>query len=440
MLGPAVEAHKAGVKAYLLSAAAIAAAAVFVSGAYNEAAGFDWPFVAVALAALAPTLALIFWILSLRISFHERGVSFRSGVRCKDMAWEDVEHFYFKARRQRLQNIPFGTTYRFRLRGRDGRTISFGNLFVNVVSKTGAVGQKLIQYSGPPLLEKMRADYSNGGTLTLGPLRFSQTNGLLWAKHLHHLPFPLDRLPGWFGESRLSLDEVAESVIADGYLCLIKPGELRPRVRFAVHKIPNVFVLKDFLNEVRPTQPTPPEARRGVMGRTGNRLKRFVVGTAVRFEGKLIVFLLACVLAGPGAAYLGWSNGQRHQDVNRRGIETIASIEGGRKSTLKNVDIYSLDLAWKDKTGAERHAKDVTLVGALKDKIIKDDQLMVDEVRIKYLADDASAEPILVESAAESEVDDNFLLYGGVGAAGIGVVGFGLLFLLRRRSFAVRLT
>lgn len=439
-MGPAIEAHKAGVKAYLLSAAAIAAAVAFVSGAYNESAGLDWPFVVVALAALVPTLALVGWILSLRISFHERGVSFRSGARCKEMPWEEVEHFYYKARRQRLQNIPFGTTYKFRLRGRDGKTISFGNLFVNVVSKTGAVGQKLIEYSGPPLLEKMRAEHCNGGTLTLGPLRFGQTNGLSWANYLHHLPFPLDRLPRWFGESRLALDEVAESLIVDGYLCLIKPGELRPRVRFAVSKVPNVFVLKDFLNEVRPTQQPIPEAKRGLVGSTGNRLKRFVVGTAVRFEGKLIVLLLACVLAGPGVAYLGWSNGQRHQDVNRRGIETIAAIEGGQKSTWKSVDTYSLNLAWKDQSGAERHAKDVALVGALSNKIIKDDQLLVGEVRIKYLADDASVEPILVESIGDSQDDDKLLLYGGMGAAGMGVVGFALLYLLRRISYAVRLT
>jgi hypothetical protein len=243
-----------------------------------------------------------------------------------------------------------------------------------------------------------------------------------------------------FGEGRMQLSEIAEGTVAGGNLCLTKVGELRPRVRLAVSKVPNAVALKDLLNEVRPTPPALPEAKRGLIRRTGNRLKRLLAAGADRFEGRLLFILLACLVAGPGGAYLGWTDGQRHQDVNRRGIETIASIEGGRKSTWKHVDTYSLNLAWKDTAGAERHAKDVSLVGALKNKIIKNDRLQVGEVRIKYLADDASADPIFVESVGDNQFDDNLLLYGGMGLAGIGVVGVGLLYVLRRLSYAVRLT
>ena len=108
MLGPAIETYKPGVKAYLLCGVAIGVWVDLVLDGYNQKAEVDWWFLA--LTATGLTLGSICWVLTLRISFHKRGVSFTSCVHSQEMLWDDVAKFYYEGTRLRVNFSPWAPT------------------------------------------------------------------------------------------------------------------------------------------------------------------------------------------------------------------------------------------------------------------------------------------------------------------------------------------
>ena len=144
--------------------------------------------------------------------------------------------------------------------------------------------------------------------------------------------------------------------------------------------------------------------------------------------------LLIAAVGGPALAYFSWSDAERIRDVETNGVEAVALIEGAtRTQRRRGGTSYALDLAWKDGKGGVRKAEKVSVSRALRIKIIRNDKLTRNSLRIKYLRDDETVTPVVVEDASRQEDQDAFMLQAGIGAGAVGIAGSAVMLLMRRR-------
>ncbi len=150
--------------------------------------------------------------------------------------------------------------------------------------------------------------------------------------------------------------------------------------------------------------------------------------------GKIRWLLLIAAVGGPGMAYLGWSDQNRIKEVEEKGVEAVASIEGAtRRKGRRSGTSYSVNLAWKDQKGQVQKAEKISVSQAFAAQIIRDDKIVRDTLKIKYLPDELDASPVIVEDAQRQEENDAFMMQAGLGAGALGIVGSGIMLLMRRR-------
>jgi hypothetical protein len=95
---------------------------------------------------------------------------------------------------------------------------------------------------------------------------------------------------------------------------------------------------------------------------------------------------------------------------------------------------YSVDLAWKDAAGKDRTAEKISISSEFANRIIRNDKLTVDVLKIKYLPDEPGKDAVIIADDANKQADqDSEMIYVGAGAGAIGILGSGLFFLLGRR-------
>lgn len=141
------------------------------------------------------------------------------------------------------------------------------------------------------------------------------------------------------------------------------------------------------------------------------------------------IFLLAAV-GGPALAGYMWWDETRIKDIEQNGIEAAASIEGAtRTKRRRGGESYDINLAWKDQKGQPRTASAVGVSIAFAGQIIRDDKIIRRSVRIKYLAEDQDAKPILLEDAGRQAETDRELMWVGAGTGVVGILGSLLFFL-----------
>lgn len=149
--------------------------------------------------------------------------------------------------------------------------------------------------------------------------------------------------------------------------------------------------------------------------------------------GKLKALFLVAAVGGPALAGWMWWDEMRIRDVETRGVAATATIEGAtRVKRRRSGTSYDVDLGWNDAKGQARSAKRVAVSSAFATQIIRDDRIVRDKVRIKYLADDAEAAPILVEDSGRQAETDRELIWVGAGAGALGIAG-SLIFLVAGR-------
>ena len=120
--------------------------------------------------------------------------------------------------------------------------------------------------------------------------------------------------------------------------------------------------------------------------------------------------LLAAAGGGAVMVYIGWSDAQRIRDVETNGIETVARIDGAtRTKGRRSGESYSLKLAWRDNKGGIQTHERVKVSNTFALQIIRNDRVVRDAVRIKYLPDATiDSVPIVLEDAARQEEQDEF--------------------------------
>jgi hypothetical protein len=147
---------------------------------------------------------------------------------------------------------------------------------------------------------------------------------------------------------------------------------------------------------------------------------------------------LAAAVGGVALTYMGWSDSSHIREVAANGVEATARIEGAtRTKRRRGGESYSLKVSWRDAKGNARTAEGVSISNTFAGRIIRNNSIAADTVRIKYLADNADSLPIVLDDAAAQEDKDEFMLMLGIGLLGGGAVGSLLMLLLTRRRRAV---
>jgi hypothetical protein len=145
------------------------------------------------------------------------------------------------------------------------------------------------------------------------------------------------------------------------------------------------------------------------------------------------LFLIATGI-GVVLVYMGWSDGSRIRDLQANGIEATAIIDGAtRTKGRRSGESFTLKLSWRDAKGALLTSDRVPVSNEFARRIIRNDKVVLDRVRIKYLADGIDAPPLVLDDAARQAERDDFMLTLGLGLAGGGAVCSLLMFLLARR-------
>ena len=146
--------------------------------------------------------------------------------------------------------------------------------------------------------------------------------------------------------------------------------------------------------------------------------------------GKLKWLLIIAAIGGPISAYIGWEDVARVNNVMDKGVEGDARITSAvRKKGRKSGTSYYVNLAWKDASGADRVAEDVRVSNALAGRLFRNDTIVVNQVKVKYLTDQPDKDGVVIaEDAKESIELDRFMMYGGAIAGAMGLLGCALVF------------
>lgn len=183
------------------------------------------------LALCGPFVLALGWVLSVRVSLHQEGISYQSFLGSKEMRWDEVERFYYSATKQSINFIPIGTYYTFKLVDSRGQKISFGNR----VERRAELGTKLLQCTFDPLLRKLASLFNAGSELDFGPIRVIRDKGV--------------KIKRLFGYKEIPWDQVADYRIDQGQFYVWRVGQKRT-TGTPISSIPNAFVLLALLDNI----------------------------------------------------------------------------------------------------------------------------------------------------------------------------------------------
>src|SRR5436305_336251 len=91
------------------------------------------------------------WISRLRLILHAEGMSIANVFGEKQIRWDEVHQFYYRATKQSVNFIPVGTYYHFKLIDSAGQKISFGSGFEN----SSTLGNELIGFTQRPIYARL---------------------------------------------------------------------------------------------------------------------------------------------------------------------------------------------------------------------------------------------------------------------------------------------
>ena len=147
-----------------------------------------------------------------------------------------------------------------------------------------------------------------------------------------------------------------------------------------------------------------------------------------------LVALAALVLPWLFAGYTYYDN-NRIKNVLDNGVEATADIEGGtRTKRRRSGTSFSVNLAWKDRDGKPRTAEKVSISSTFANTIIRDDLLTRDTLKIKYLVDEVTETPIVLEDV--SMIDPLQFLVTLLPVSILGGIAFFLLWRREKRAVA----
>jgi hypothetical protein len=188
-------------------------------------------FIIFSLVFLAVPVYFLVWLLSLRVTLHIDGITYRSLFGEKEMRWDALERFGYEAIKRSVNFIPIGTYYLFRLKDSEGRKLRIGNR----IERPAKLGEKLIELTYPALFQKLSVQFNGGQEVDCDSIRLNRASGL--------------KVKKLFGYKEIPWDQFVGSAIRQGEFYIWRQGE-KNATGWGLHFVPNAFVLQGLLNSI----------------------------------------------------------------------------------------------------------------------------------------------------------------------------------------------
>jgi hypothetical protein len=142
------------------------------------------------------------------------------------------------------------------------------------------------------------------------------------------------------------------------------------------------------------------------------------------------------VMLGLVGAFAFWEEQQQIRIAEARGAEATATIiQIRRQSDSQNKNTsYWADIRWRDAAGKERIKDRIPVSGTFARRVMKDGRVVQHETRIKYLADDPEARPLLLEDRAHNDWITPGMMWLCLGFAAFAAYGWVHMLLWERRA------
>jgi len=154
------------------------------------------------------------------------------------------------------------------------------------------------------------------------------------------------------------------------------------------------------------------------------------------FRRYLAWLCIAIAVAGAALATLGWLRQAHVAQVMRDGREAVAVIERAHSFARKDVSTFEINLAWSDAAGKVRRAKQVPITANFANRIIADGVLLVPATKIRFVVDDRTRLPVVVEDAGAQTAAARRLQFLGLLGLALGIIGAVLFARRWRRKVA----
>lgn len=228
VLGPELETYRSD-KMVVVTAAAEVLAPVAAICAACWSDDLDSAAKCLDLALLAGPLLYIAWLYSRRVTLHVDGITYHTLFGEQEMRWDLVERFDYRATHRRF---PLATRYRFTLHeaGRSILRVGKG------IAHAAKLGERLREFTTPPLLRKCLVRFNGGEDLDFGAVRLSRVAGI--------------RIKKRNGEKVVLLDQVNSCAIQNGRLQIEWSDEQTLKDSWELNQLTNSFALLALLQTV----------------------------------------------------------------------------------------------------------------------------------------------------------------------------------------------
>jgi hypothetical protein len=143
--------------------------------------------------------------------------------------------------------------------------------------------------------------------------------------------------------------------------------------------------------------------------------------------------LLIAIVAGPGFAVWSFMQVQTFQRIGAEGTEATAVIDAlESRSGRRSGTTYKLHATW-DANGTER-AENITISSEYADKVIDGGYLTIEATQIKYLPNEPEVPAVVVEDLPQQIEDSQLMIYLGIAAGVVGLIGSAIFFLAGRKK------
>ncbi len=175
---------------------------------------------------------LAIWQFFKKVVIYQEGITSSTLMGEKQMAWNEVEKFYYGATKRSVNFIPIGTYYSFKLVDASGNKIRCGSGILN----PEALGREIITMTQPVLLKKAAHLFDSGVDVDFGAIRINRQAGI--------------SIKGSFGRwKQMPWNEVHSYAIDGGHFRVWRTGQ-KYTVGPAISDVPNAFVLHALLDVI----------------------------------------------------------------------------------------------------------------------------------------------------------------------------------------------
>lgn len=144
--------------------------------------------------------------------------------------------------------------------------------------------------------------------------------------------------------------------------------------------------------------------------------------------------LAIAIIAGPALAYYSYNKGNVIRDVLAHGVAARgAVVRVDTQTHRRGGTTYTMRTGWLDAAEAP-HAGDIPISEAMAQRVVVNNELIIDHTTIKYLPADPEGSVVVVDDAQEQLSEQQSQMWFGIVAGILGLILAPLMFWWERRE------